>query len=695
MEKFIWTAKKNPNFTLKDGNRPLFFNKVFHDKKVASDNTWTVKQTIETLKNAWIKKTFGEDEDKKVLKNFDKPTRLNGTVKVYTKEDEWEKWLNVSYVMIKEGENTYFYFVTSARVDNNSTVEFRMIMDTHTTYFDKLSFGKDAKIERRHFDRWTIEGDHIVANNAEDSGIWNDENEVQNGTFIKKQVVPVNVLTQLRNLLKNPAGGWKNEDELNGAFWPLFWMAVRDYGGNTKTIPTPLKFFDNALGTVSTTPLAKMPSTFSSILMTRPTLGVIDFSTNKEEGLSDDMILETDINDHYSAYIIKAFTAPLPFINIKGFVQMGKRTLMGYIDEQYTPQKIWDPVASVVRVQPIFDLYGTTVKKDGTYAKNVYNFETELITLLKNKLPLNTLSNEFKIDNEVKLETTKHKQIKIRSINGQFVTLVNEFLFKDEKLKFDISQALNFEGVYQFIDIKDNSFYSIYNKDKTKTLVISYKDQLPNASSKYADFMATQGNSYKTALANNRLQMGMGIAGSLVGGAVSMVKGNPLGAGMAVFGAGNAIAGGIAKERALEAQVKDLQNLGTTTEIDDISIIKDIEFAETYGDSKLAITVEEHPQVQKEAIASYYNKYGYSANKVEHIEDYTYFDKRSLFTFIQSPIISNAINKEAIGTEVIDDIDNLYAGGVRLWAVQDEEGNLDINNYEKENWEHEVKKHVN
>lgn len=686
MIRKIRIAKNNPNFSLNDDSRVLFY-----DKEYATKNNKSVSETIEITKNAWIADTFDVEIE---IKSFNQPnSRLNAEVKVAVNDDTIEKYMNVRYLMLNNykstGEliNSEFYFVNKNRIANANVVSLSLRLDSVTTYFDKLSFGKSTKIERRHFDRWKINGGKIIANNDEDSGIWNDESDIQNNTFVYKKNYPINVFN---DQVYNGLSSFIKKEK----FYPIGLVKVRaynEYGIDAADAESKLQGNSDTSFNLTVIPFD---------------LGRVNFYS----GLDGSKIANPEgvelkrFNAVNSAYIERIFAAPLPFVPQQFIDQYGNVRAMNNdpsggadinVDYNTYAQAVVDNAGAPadIALKPSSITSNSYITPyNGKVVKVGYLKEIETSNIINNSIAIANLNDDYDYTREIKLETTKHKRLTLKSINGQKIPLINEFLLSDDKIKIDIKLSVSMEGVFQYVKIKDNPYYDNANKSNSNTLVVSYKDQIPNASNIYNNFMATQGNQYKTALSNNRVKSVVGTAMGALGGIVGGVTGNFLGGGASLVSGGNSALNGYLKERQYKAQVKDLSNMGTTTEVNDVSIIKDVALVEEslFGDSKLTVSVEEHPTIHKVEISNLYNKIGYSANLTEKVEDYAWFSKRSRFTFIQAPLISDSVEKVNIGEEIIEDINSVFNNGVRLWNVN-AQGKVDINNYGKENWEHAIK----
>lgn len=685
MKRKIRIAKTNPNFSLTDDSRPLFYN-----TKYATKNNKDVAETTKYIKDKWVEETFDVEND---IKSFNQPTRLTGSVRLAVDDNTINKFMNVRYIMLNNYKdddtlmNTEFYFVEGNVMSNSKTVTLTLRLDTVTTYFDKLTFGKSAKIERRHFDRWKVDGDKLIANNDENSGLWNDENDINNNTFVNVKNEPINVLDS------------KNYDQYvnRTKFYSVALMRTRVYGGIDYESYSYLGSNDN------------VPFNVGIWLLNMKTK-VYD-ADGQTVDINGSFPIEYQLNKHYSSYIERIFASPLPFIPPEYLtVQSGGYEVNAMNADSSThgqagrdKVRVYKLTETDTKTEWVIrpnDISSNSMKHLDSYIDEVsrgfkpirYEKSIETKSLLKNEIDISTLTDVYDYQREIKLQSTKHKRLKIKSVNGQYTYLINEFLLGDSNIKITIELSVSMEGIFQFVKITENDYYDKANKNNEKTLVISYKDQVPNASTPYNDFMSTQGNQYKTAISNNRIKGAVGGVGGILGGMLGFATGN-IGAGLgSALAGGNAVMNGALKERQFNAQVKDLQNMGSTTEVTDTSLIKDLALVgnSDYGDSKLGIVVEEHPVIQQKEISNLYNKLGYSANLTEKVSGYDWFDKRSRFTFIQAPLISDAVDKVDIGEEIINDINDVFARGVRLWSV-DELGKVEINNYEKENWEHAIR----
>lgn len=195
---------------------------------------------------------------------------------------------------------------------------------------------------------------------------------------------------------------------------------------------------------------------------------------------------------------------------------------------------------------------------------------------------------------EAKLLSGEHRNIIIKSSNGNEFKILPEFLYKDadgDTFALSIGQFLGSDGAFQVVTIGsprvdvNDTIYDREAKINGRRFIVPYYDQLPNASDKYADFMRDNGQQYKTSITANKAHgitsaidgiIGMtasvvtgGIGGALYKGATSAmskaygVQGGVQGAAGVVSSIGDMIA----KNAQMAAQVTDLKKQGTTTEL--------------------------------------------------------------------------------------------------------------------------------
>lgn len=696
-------CKSNPQFTNKDTNRPMFYNKEYADK-----NNLSEQECKETLKNLWVENNF----EQPIMANFDELSTLKAKINVGYLELDPEKAKAKSYCMVTIAGFNRFYFITSARIGNNKAVEYMLELDTITTYLDQLKYNhKSAYISRRHETRWIISEDKttLQPNFDEESLLWNVDPMTSNYTTIYNKHLKVDVLT-LESWVGTAAG-----NAIRDTFWPVAIMNGKDYSKAQGTNDSQ-QFNLHWLSAFAYNPIS-MNRSFTSLMLLNP----FDYTT----GILGTNLAWADswaINSNYSTWINKIYALPLPLTDLwitRGGGTSGNGPIivpnmpMVEIDAQnilpnnaHLKYKIPNP---------------SLIAYDGSYAEtDDAAWEPKTYEWICDKkelglsLPATKLSDARNWNLEAKLLAPEHRRVTLNSVTGSEFEIMPEFLFTNfykPNFKLTINQFVGGDGAYQLIRIVDEttsvvkSLYEKESKINGRTFIVPYYDQVPNASSKYYDFMNTQGESYKTSLAVNKGQMALGVVSGalkMIGGGVGgMLSANPLGAGMGAMTAAqgatdiiSSVANGIMREKTIKSANYDREKQGTTNLIENYSFIKDtlVSSLTDFGDSKLAVVIREHPLSQKASIADYYNKFGYPADRLEYINSYSWFSKRSLFTYIESPRISDAFDLSNLSPEIQSNLDGLFDLGVRLWTIDETGDTTNINNYISENLEWELKK---
>lgn len=155
-------ASKNPNFTLQDKNRPMFYN-----HKYANDNpTKTKIEVIKELKQGWHDQHFANDYD---YAKFIESSVLSGSLTLVKDKDRtYEEYRNVNYIYVEvDGEKKY-YFVNTMYFTPNDLVEYELYLDSITTYLDRLEYNGQTKVERTHWDRLIDKSGDVAFKEAND-----------------------------------------------------------------------------------------------------------------------------------------------------------------------------------------------------------------------------------------------------------------------------------------------------------------------------------------------------------------------------------------------------------------------------------------------------------------------------------------------------------------------------------------------
>lgn len=648
-------ATHNVNFTFDDNERPLFI-----------DND--ANRPVSQIKHNWRDKVFTGPF---INCGYNELSTLDAVINIeYT---NLKNVRNTNYVYVEvHGEDKY-YFVSKVTIKNERVASLTLRLDTVTTYLDTIKFTNDLLVKRRHFDRYVKKDGRWIVNNSEESGIWNVERDIPTQSVLPKGVVPINVINPLKN-------------DFN-YFWPVSLMAIHDY----KAGITPDEF-TSYLDDVNRLYIGIWPS---------------GFSIGYENGLLPvrDLTSIDYINKNLSPYIVKVYGSPLPLWPRKYLKTHSDGRLFTHTFDSSTyigngnsepgwfefninnaTYKPYIFTTNGIR-QPRTDFPHEITPYEYPY-KGTFNVDTMPKTY-------DTISSSTKIV-DPKVYTSQHVKHLLSSVNGQQTTLVNEYLFNQQVYELSIKLLVTTEGIIQTVNIVNNKYYDLHNQDNSKTFTVSYKDQFPNASKPYAEFMVTNSNQYKTAQANTRRNQTWGAIGGAVnaiaGGAAGFASGGPVGAAMGAIGGafsgGSAIIQGKNRLNELTAQVQDIKNIGETTELDDISIIKDKGYLQTsnFGDSKLAISSYMPSELQMKRIDSYYKKYGYECENLEPVNDYTFFNKRVKYSYFETASFKTCVDKSSVPVEVVDDLERIFGEGIRLWNVK-LDGSVNMSDYHSENWE--------
>lgn len=681
-------ADKHPGFTLKDTNRIQF---------VDTSGIFTPTEIKKVWRDGLFTTITGSG-------GYSEVSTLEGRINVdYT---DLEKIKTTAYLLMTINNFDRYYFVTKVTIKNDKVATLSLKLDTITTYLDTVQFSGNAKVHRRHYDRWKIDAaKSITANFDQDSGIWNDDYSINNQSFIKDKVISVNAISGDEIDSHPYIFKYKNGRK----YFAYAFLSVKD-GNNGSAI-----YYDYDYQT----------PTSAVALNTAPLGQVILPISNGDWGSHDEIregnkarsiqvdqdgkitilasqelsfITLEQLNRIGSAYVKSIVYSPIPLNRKFDTLVAGEKNHYSFLGFTETDDRI------VINGQPLTYL---TESMDGSSrglasklnAGDPFKFEnwdnTRVSTILSqtlgdNVLTLATLTEDRDYKRETKLLSSQHRKLELMSSNGQRTALINEFIFGEDKLDLQVKVAID-NNQSLITTTLNTPLYLKYNIDNSKTFQVSYKGQIPNASTPYNNFVATSFNSYKTALANNRIHGAMGIANGVLGTVAAGVVRDPIKGAKALFGIGSAVAETKMKEHALRAKVKDLHNLGSSTEVNDISFIKDFQTTKTssFGDLGMAISVSSHPITNQMEISDHYNKLGYVSDRIERFTGYANLAKRALFSHWEVSKISQAMVKTNLPVEVLEEIDDMFNTGLTLWSH-----NTVINNFDKENWEIDIYKEI-
>lgn len=696
-------ATTNPNFTIDSGNRVSFFNSKYHDKKVKLNKKWTKEQTIKDLKLKWHKKHFTKEWVKE--SSFSESSVLNGSlICIKDKSITYEEYRNMSYIFVEIDGVAKYYFVDGVSFAPTNIINFTLSLDSITTYLDALKFGGFSKIHRKHYDRWNLNDkkDKIIMNFDEDSGIWNDDGEVKNSTFILDKVILVNNDDKEEIQYNSPL--IKDKNKKNWFNYPQIYA----YAFSKVNIEEKgeLENFGRGSGYLN---INKESDTSAGLPdRTSPILGQnIVKITNKDEiltALFNDgppwektrqtefytMSLNTLRKSSNSSFIKSVVYSPIPLLKMRKMKD-------AFQQEGYYFQGLVCVDNNMVNYQNLkmrnlyFSINGyqyTGWEKDDVSPSGIIhetpwdNTRTSTIKIkdiVDNHILVSTLNKDRNFELETKLFTSQHMKMELNALNQQRTDLINEFIFNDEELILKVNVSIDNNESIIFTELI-NTYYNKYNKNNEKIFTASYKGQVPNPSSAYSDFLAGSLNSYKTSLAQNRVNMGVDAAKNLLTGHF--------------FKYGTSILHGIQKENAMKAKVKDIKNLGSSTEINDVSLLKDIYgiWKGEFGNLASNITISKHPKINQREISDHYNKRGYISDRIEQIKEYSELSTRALFSHWEISKFEKIINKSFLSNEIIEDMNTYFSKGLTLWNVLNDKGETSINDYSKENWENNIYK---
>lgn len=688
-------ASKNVNFTIDDNERPLFIDNKSN-------------KTPQEIKTAWTDKVFSGPW---ITCSYTESSVLSASINIeYT---DLKQVRNTNYVLVEVHGETKYYFVTKVTIKRDTVATLTLYLDTVTTYLDNITFGNDMLVKRKHFDRYVKNTDgKYVINNSQESGIWNVEQDIPTQSFIPVDVQPINVLPD--NVPKY----------ITDNYWPVAIMKSHDYGELSDKLEYDSKVINN------------IPFFGSLWFLGNDNLRI---RTHYKDGRTSDgeLIDIKALGIRYAAYIQKVVGSPLPlwkqsdikFEDSSGrdrFILELKNNIMFDNDDQDNYNGVLQPVFGLTysgtnETHPAYVLAPSNIATNGlvnvSNANNIittpYEYKTTLTLPSVVKHKYDSLTRNTKIT-DPKIFSSQHTKHIIASINGQHNELVNEYVFDDNKVDISIDHSLTTEGVIQFVRV-EHPLYEIHNKDNSKTLAIGYKDQFPNPSDPYATWLSTNANQFKTAQANTRRSQKWGIISGLVGGAIgagaaiatggigasiatkaalgaaSLARGG-VGAGQSMLGGALGGAGAVVQGRnrlaELQAKRLDVQNIGGTTELDDVSFLKDMAMMRhtNFGDSKLAFSTYMPTELQIKRLDSYYKKFGYECEVLDNVKDYSYFNNRINYSYFEVASIKTAIDKSSVPVEVLEDLNRVFGEGVRLWNVK-EDGSVKVSDYETENWE--------
>lgn len=303
------------------------------------------------------------------------------------------------------------------------------------------------------------------------------------------------------------------------------------------------------------------------------------------------------------------------------------------------------------------------------------------IAKLRIKNPMQTLLqiDQFKLDDifwyerEVKLKSEEYMRLNLYAATGENKDLANFFIDTHKPLlEIDKSSIISETKSYGIFDL-DKSYNKKLN-DNQRILYTSHFEQLPSLSDPYKEYMNAHQSAFQTGITANRENFGLNMTRSVL----SL---NP----MSMTRTGMSYA---QKERQYLAQVKDLKRQGDEPIGSSTSLFRDNINQTLLGiNNGVMLNIYEPIEVQKKAVAAHFNKFGYVSNELLQINSYADLSTRYRFSFWDTAKFTNVLDKTSLSTEIANDIASQFDSGITLWNVMDENGNTNVNDYSKENWE--------
>ena len=211
---------------------------------------------------------------------------------------------------------------------------------------------------------------------------------------------------------------------------------------------------------------------------------------------------------------------------------------------------------------------------------------------------------------------------------------------------------------------------------------------IPNTSSAYSNFMATQkaqtAVNLDAKLLNASIKPFMGLAGGLMGG--GSLAGKALGA-SAGFAVG-AFGASIEKKQAITQNLAMKQDLASTPNSltsagGDLLTRLGTQNGATVSGGSMSITHE-----YKTIIGDYFHMYGYKQNEIMNID----LESRYYFNYIKTVGANISTRLNGIPAQYLQELKNIFDGGITLWHVDREESKVNMYDYQYENIEMSILK---
>lgn len=184
----VFLCKKNPGFAYEDSARPFFY-----DAHYAKENpSMSTEDVVKTFKGFWESDIF--ETEKTSRATFSEVSVLEGFVFVKKSDNTHdEDYRTKSYIKVVIDGVVKYYFITSTKFIDRHTVSYRVVLDTITTYLDKLSFQGETRVKRQHVDRWVKDGNVFKPNWGINSPMWREESDINLRNFVPLSTLGVNV----------------------------------------------------------------------------------------------------------------------------------------------------------------------------------------------------------------------------------------------------------------------------------------------------------------------------------------------------------------------------------------------------------------------------------------------------------------------------------------------------------------------
>lgn len=656
--------------------KPKLF--ITYDKKSNLMNYESENRLDDPSKFTWIeyKAPFG----------FNKINFLNATLTID---------VDMSFILKYVKINGDYWFCTNVveKNDEYSTITLRLDVIPYITS-NKDIVTNPLFVERVHENRSHIYNvfpstDPTVPDDAwnkssinKDNIIWSEKTTIEKPTLLLSS----SRLFSIGFESKNPSE--KLKETLNHAFWPVVIRTI------TPNHPheTSSRYDENYDVETGNAIIPLAPNTNTNIVIsgvpnTLNFLGL--YNANKE----------------WSADIIKIFMSPFPlyFELLTTEYPLGTKVDNVFINaingNWSTKENDGERYFTENQIYDSGHLKGLP-KYRTLYHEPDFSSKYEVNNLVKEiKSDGSSIDDTWRYNREPLINFSKFKRLIAQSINGDSVEIPQEFLRNGLS---ETSLSITNTGIVQYLfpnylqihygtqQLQSNSTFS---GDNSKILITKYTSELAIVDTDYKEFMRSNGNQFKTGLANDIGKSALSSVQSLAMGGIGFMTGNIGGAASGAMGfqsgianIGSAIANYQAKKADLNHQVKMQQN--------DLETLKDLtmSYKEDYGMFKIRQFIYGFTNIEYKAISFNFHKYGYQFNGILDWKYERLLNSRTLFNYLKTPKFSETINGSNLNIvpiyaiqDLMDEFDYLFSKGIRLW--HDKDKYLD---YTLENWERDI-----